>query len=62
MYDLYLPMERYEAEMQKLKSAIDNIDDNKELVSGMHHLDILCTWQIQNLLGQVGLDLGSTRR
>jgi len=33
MYELYVPTERYEAEIHKLKSAFNNIDDNKELPS-----------------------------
>lgn len=32
MYELYVPTDRYEGEIHKLKQAIDSIDDNKELV------------------------------
>ncbi len=38
MYDLYVPNERYEAEMLKLKMAIDGIDENKELVRFIQNL------------------------
>lgn len=33
MYELYVPTERYEAEIHKLKLAFNGIDDNKELVN-----------------------------
>ena len=33
MYELYVPTERYDAEIHKLNLAIDSIDDNKELVN-----------------------------
>lgn len=32
MYDLYTPVERYEEEVTKLKDAINDVDDNKEIV------------------------------
>ncbi|XP_057313993.1 THO complex subunit 2-like [Hydractinia symbiolongicarpus] len=33
MYDLYTPVERYEEEVTKLKDAINDVDDNKEITS-----------------------------
>ena len=32
MYDLYIPSDRYEEEIQKLKKTLSEVDDNKEIV------------------------------
>jgi hypothetical protein len=32
MYDLHVPVERYEAERSKMNDIINNLDENKELV------------------------------
>ena len=34
MYDLHVPVERYEAEKNKISDLLVNVDENKELVSG----------------------------
>ena len=49
MYDLYVPNERYEAEIVKLKTTIDGVDENKELVFIFHQIiiikyEIYCWW------------------
>lgn len=33
MYDVYTPEERYEEEIRKVKVSIDDVDENKEIVS-----------------------------
>lgn len=32
MYDLYVPLERYEHELTKLKQQLTQLDDNKDMV------------------------------
>ena len=32
MYDLYCPVERYKIEVGKLKTSMQEVDDNKEIV------------------------------
>ena len=32
MYDLHVPVERYEAEKNKMNDLLNNLDENKELV------------------------------
>ena len=32
MYDLYVPLERYEQELTKLKQQLTQLDDNKDMV------------------------------
>lgn len=32
MYDLHVPVERYEAEKYKMADLLNNLDENKELV------------------------------
>lgn len=32
MYDVHVPLERYEAEMQRFKAQIIQLEDNKEMV------------------------------
>lgn len=36
MYDLYTPNERYKDEVEKLKVAMNAVDDNKEIVSAFY--------------------------
>ena len=44
MYDLYTPNERYKDEVEKLKGAMNAVDDNKEIVSTFYYImkHILC--------------------
>ena len=37
MYDLNVPLERYEVEMNKLKLTQSQLDDNKEIVSYLQY-------------------------
>ena len=38
MYDVYTPEDRYEDEIRKVKSSVDDIDENKEIVSKLKRL------------------------
>lgn len=41
MYDLHVPTERYDAEKNKMNDSLNNLDENKELVSNNYYF--LCT-------------------
>ena len=43
MYDLYCPVERYKIEVGKLKTSMQEVDDNKEIVRAiMDKLFFIC--------------------